>query len=212
MLFDLVAFDCDGVIVDTEPVVNRVFLRTIASEGPVIDEQESLVRFTGAAMDARIATIRAEHGWTPSPDFESRYEAALDEALKTELRLIPGVDAVVRAVTGPRCVVSNGSRHEITEKLRLTGLLDVFAPNLFSATELPRRKPHPDVYLHAASRMGVAPERAAAVEDSAPGVTAARAAGFTVFGYAATTSARELERLGARVFSHMNELPALLGF
>jgi HAD superfamily hydrolase (TIGR01509 family) len=177
----------------------------------VIDEQASLARFTGFSMEARIAAIGAEHGWTPSPDFWQRYEAALDEALKTDLRLVPGVTEVVRAISCRRCVVSNGSRHEMTAKLELTGLIGAFAPHLFSATELPRPKPHPDVYLHAATKMGVPPARAAAIEDSVPGVTAARAAGFTVFGYAATTDPRELERVGARVFSHMKELPALLG-
>jgi HAD superfamily hydrolase (TIGR01509 family) len=210
MSFALVAFDCDGVLVDTEPVVNRLFLRLVARNGPTLPEAESLIRFTGASMDARIDGVRAQTGWVPPPGLIAEFEALLDEALRTELRVVPGVQAVVRSLRTPRCVVSNGSRHEITTKLALTGLTDLFGPHVFSAMELPRRKPFPDIYLHATSSMGVKPSDAAAIEDSAPGVRAAVEAGLTVFGFAANTDAEELARLGARVFTDMSELPALL--
>jgi HAD superfamily hydrolase (TIGR01509 family) len=211
MAFDLIAFDCDGVLVDTEPVVNRVFVTLLAQQGTTLDETKSLVRFTGVSMADRIAAVTTETGWRPEPDYDARFDAELDAALHHELRMIPGVDAVVRALTGARCVVSNGSRAEITLKLSRTGLLDAFGSHLFSATELPRAKPHPDVYLHAAKAMGIDPRRAAAIEDSVPGVTAAVAAGFTVFGYGGATSGERLGKAGAHPFNAMSELPALLG-
>jgi HAD superfamily hydrolase (TIGR01509 family) len=210
MKFELVAFDCDGVLVDTEPVVNRVFLRLLAETGPTLDEGRSLSRFTGASMPSRIATIRGEHGWVPPADFERAFDHALTLALSTELRVIPGVEAVVRSLRGPRCVVSNGSRAEMTLKLTQAGLLDAFAPNLFTAADVPRSKPFPDVYLHATAALGFAPGVSAAVEDSKPGVQAAIAAGLTVFAYAAATPGEELSRLGARVFTDMAELGKLL--
>jgi phosphoglycolate phosphatase len=211
MTFKLVAFDCDGVLVDTEPVVNRLFLRLVATSGPTLPEAESLVRFTGVSMSARIDAVRRQTGWIPPDGFLKTFEEQQDEALRSELRLIPGVETVVRAIRGPRCVVSNGSRHEMTTKLVLTGLIELFGSHLFTAMELPRQKPHPDVYLQATAVMGVPPSAAAAVEDSGPGVRAAVAAGLTVFGYAANTDGEELARLGARVFTDMAALPSLLG-
>ena len=206
----LIAFDCEGVLVDTQPVVNRVFVELVARTGLQLDVQASLVRFTGVSMAERIATVASEHGWTPPATLEHDFDVRQREAFETELRAVPFVESVVRAIRGRRAVVSNGTRAEMTIKLTHAGFLDAFAPNLFSATEVPRSKPFPDVYLGAASTLGVSPEASIAIEDSVPGAQAALAAGFTVLGFAARTNEHALARLGVRVFRTMAELPELL--
>ena len=206
----LVAFDCDGVLVDTEPVVNRVFVELVARTGLSLDVEASLVRFTGVSMSERIATVASEHRWTPPATLEHEFDVRQREAFETELRAVPFVESVVRAIRGPRAVVSNGTRAEMTLKLTRAGFLDAFHPNLFSAAEVARSKPFPDVYLRAASTLGVPPQASIAIEDSVPGVQAALAAGFAVFGFAARTDPGALARLGVRVFRTMAELPELL--
>jgi HAD superfamily hydrolase (TIGR01509 family) len=157
-----------------------------------------------------VARIRAEYGWEPPPRFDEEFDELQREAFGTELRAVPGAAAVVRAVRSRRAVVSNGSRAEMTLKLGKVGLLDAFAQNLFSAEEVPRSKPFPDVYLRATAALGVSPSEAIVVEDSIPGVRAAVAAGLTVFGFAAATGADALRAHGARPFQDMAELPDLL--
>ena len=206
----LVAFDCDGVLVDTEPVVNRVFVELVARTGPALDVEASLVRFTGVSMPERIAAVASEHGWAAPATFEHEFDVRQREAFGTELRAVPFAESVVRAIRTTRAVVSNGTRAEMTLKLTHAGFLDAFVPNLFSAAEVARSKPFPDVYLGAASTLGVPPQASIAIEDSIPGAQAAIAAGFTVLGFAARTDPDALSRLGVRVFRSMAELPGLL--
>ncbi|HEX4339722.1 MAG TPA: HAD-IA family hydrolase [Polyangiaceae bacterium] len=206
----LALFDCDGVLVDTEPVVNRVFVELVGTTGPKLDVDATLLRFNGVSMRERFARIQDEYGWTPSPGYEHEFDERQSAAFRRELHAVPGAVEAVRAVRTPHAVVSNGSRDEMTLKLTSIGLLDAFAPNLFSAADVARSKPAPDVYLKAIATLGAAPGATVAVEDSVPGVTAALAAGLTVFGFSGGTRGDALERLGARVFHDMRELPALL--
>ncbi len=209
--FDLVIFDCDGVLVDSEPLVNRAFVEVLAGEGVRVDRQACLERFTGASLASRVAAIRMEHGWRPSERFERDFEARLEELVAGDLQAVSGVSEVIADLQLRRCVASNGTLTEMTARLARIGLLESFAPHLFSATERARPKPFPDVYLHAAATMGVSPECCAVVEDSTPGARAGIAAGMTVFGYAQTSDrGAELSRLGAHVFTSMEQLPALL--
>jgi HAD superfamily hydrolase (TIGR01509 family) len=206
----LVAFDCDGVLVDTEPVVNRVFVELVALTGPKLDVIATLARFNGVSIPDRIARVRDEYGWVPPKTFEHDFDERQHSAFRTELHAIPGAADAVRRVRTPRAVVSNGSRAEMTIKLTAISLLDAFAPNLFSAADVARSKPAPDVYLAAVTALGVSADATIAVEDSVPGVTAAIAAGLTVFGYAGETPGDALAHLGAHVFHDMQELPELL--
>jgi HAD superfamily hydrolase (TIGR01509 family) len=206
----LVAFDCDGVLVDSEPVVNRVFAELVARAGVHLDVEASRIRFTGVSMPDRIAAARKEYGWTPSPTFDRDFDDLQRDAFLKELVAIPGVEGVVRRVRTLRAVVSNGTRAEMTLKLTTIGLLDAFKPNLFSAHDVARSKPAPDVYLKAIETLGVTAKAAIAVEDSVPGAQAALAAGLTVFGYAGKSAGDVLAQLGVRVFHDMAELPQLL--
>src|SRR4051812_9431197 len=109
MKINLVAFDCDGVLVDTEPVVNRVFVELVGRTGPRLDVDESLVRFTGVSMPERIACVATEHGWTAPETFEHEFDQRQRVAFETELSAVPFAESVVRAIRGPRAVVSNGT-------------------------------------------------------------------------------------------------------
>jgi HAD superfamily hydrolase (TIGR01509 family) len=208
--FELVIFDCDGVLVDSEPLVNRAFVDVLLRDGVRLHLEECLARFTGASLAARVAAVRADHGWQPSENFDRAFDARLTELFHRELRPVSGVREVVTALHARRCVASNGTHAEMTARLAQVELLDLFMPHLFSATDRGHPKPSPDVYLHAASIMGVAPASCAVVEDSIPGAQAGIAAGMHVFGYVPSGRSKELLQLGANVFTSMAELPALL--
>jgi HAD superfamily hydrolase (TIGR01509 family) len=209
--FGLVIFDCDGVLVDSEPLVNRVFLGMLAELGYELDEAESLRELSGCSMAARLAVVGARLGWSPPPGFEAEFHRRLAARVGRELEAVEGVREALAQLTAPTCVASNGSLEEIRMRLAAVGLLERFEAHLFSAIEVRRAKPAPDVYLHAAKAMGVEPARCAVVEDSVPGVRAAVAAGMAVFGYARLTAEAALREAGACTFHRMAELPALLG-
>ena len=151
---------------------------------------------------------RAMRGYDPARVDQFREQVA--EEMERGLKPVPGVQEALAAIPRPWCVASNGSPEEIRQRLSLTGLLSYFEPGLFSALDVARTKPAPDVYLHAAASMGVTPRRSAVIEDSVTGVDAGVHAGMAVFGYARFTDAEALRRAGARVFVEMSQLPAVL--
>lgn len=211
MRFDLIIFDCDGVLVDSEPIVNRLFVEMLGERGFSLDYEQVLREFSGASMASRLDAMRHRLAWATPPEFVEAFDRRLAQAMERELRPVPGVQEALARLGGRWCVASNGSHQEMRARLGLTGLLHHFEPHLFSATEVARGKPAPDVYLHAARRMGVAPPRCAVIEDSLAGVQSGIQAGMQVFGYARLTSPSVLRDAGARVFEHMSELPRLLG-
>jgi HAD superfamily hydrolase (TIGR01509 family) len=209
--FDLVIFDSDGVLVDSEPIINRVFVEMLGELGFSLDYAEVLREFSGASMNHRLETMESRLGWRRPADFVAGYQARIQAAVERELAPVPGVREVLERLEGPVCVASNGASADLRGRLRVAGLLERFEPHLFSAIEIGRGKPEPDVFLHAARVFGVEPARSAVVEDSLPGVEAGRRAGMSVFGFARLGDARALERAGARPFHDMSELPELLG-
>lgn len=208
--FELVIFDCDGVLVDSEPLVNRVVVEMLAELGYALDEAQSLREFSGCSLSARFLVLGARLGWSPAPGFEAAFHERLGDLVRRELRAVEGVREALAEIAQPICVASNGSLDEIRARLGATGLLARFEGALFSAIDAGRAKPAPDVFLHAARSTGVEPARCAVVEDSVPGVLAANRAGMLVFGYAGLTDAASLSAAGARTFDRMSELPALL--
>jgi HAD superfamily hydrolase (TIGR01509 family) len=209
--FDLVIFDCDGVLVDSEPIVNRVFADLLNEHGANVTLDYMFEHFVGYSMAHCMRLVRDLLGREPPPDFEDTHRERTRTALSTGLTAVPGVADVLARLTLPFCVASSGDHDKMRTTLGLTGLLPRFEGRLFSVTEVPRGKPFPDVFLHAARSMGARPERTAVVEDTPVGVRAGIAAGMTVFGYAARTPAERLRDAGAVVFTNMMELPALLG-
>jgi phosphoglycolate phosphatase len=208
--FDLIIFDCDGVLIDSEPIVNRVFVEMLGELGYLLDYEATLREFSGAARGTRLKMYQEWFGWTPQADFVQDFERRLVDAMGRHLLPVPGTREVLEQLLIPRCVASNGTHDDMHSRLGLTGLLEAFEPYLFSASDVGQPKPAPDLFLHAARSMGVAPERCAVVEDSVTGVQAGVAAGMAVFGFARHTPARLLRDSGARVFESMVGLPKLL--
>jgi HAD superfamily hydrolase (TIGR01509 family) len=213
---DLVIFDCDGVLVDSEVISCRAHAETLTRHGYPITAGQVLQRFLGVSdREARLA-IETEMGRTLPDDFEVQMKQAALQLYADHLHLIPHVAETVAAIGLPKCVASSGTPEKIRHGLTCAGLYDQFVPHIFSAVQVKRGKPAPDLFLFAADRMGTAPERCVVVEDSVPGVTGARAAGMTVLGFQGGSHCRAghaetLRNAGAHeTFGDMRQLPALI--
>ncbi len=212
-MFDLIVFDMDGVLVDSEPIANRIVHKHLAALGVPWTLQDMMRETIGISSASMHAMIRERYGIEVPAETILATRTELDQAYHAELKPIRDVEAAIKAVDKPRCVASSSSPSRIDLSLRLTGLKPYFDPHLFSAAMVERGKPHPDLFLHAARTMGHDPKRAAVVEDSVPGVTAGVAAGMKVFAYAGAdyADAEALAKAGGEVFTDMRDLPKLLG-
>ena len=208
----LVIFDCDGVLVDSERIAVRVDAVVLADLGWPLSEAEIIERFVGRSEEHMVREIEAHLGHPLPKDWEDAYQHLYTEAFAHELKSVDGVEEALDRITTPVCVASSGSHGKIRRSLSVTGLYERFEGRIFSASEVPNGKPAPDLFLHAAACLGAPPARCAVVEDSRYGVEAARAAGMAVFGYAGgVTPAHRLEGPDTVVFSDMRALPGLLG-
>ncbi|OAJ54162.1 HAD family hydrolase [Paraburkholderia ginsengiterrae] len=217
--FDAVLFDCDGVLVDTEPITNRVLTDMLGELGWQLSVEETMRIFVGKTVKDEAALIEARTGFAITTDWLMQFRERRNAALDNELVAIPGAASAVRslhAVLNGRIAVASGAdRLKVELQLTKAGILDCFAGHIFSGHETTRNKPFPDVYLAAAAGLGVDPKRCAVVEDTVTGATAGVAAGATVFGYCPKelghSSATALHGAGAvHVFRDMAELPAVL--
>jgi HAD superfamily hydrolase (TIGR01509 family) len=210
--FELVIFDCDGVLVDSERICVRVDVEVLAEMGCAFSRDEVVELFVGSSTEVCRAILEEHLGRPVEDGWHRRYAHRYDEALLAELTAVDGVEVALDGLTVPCCVASNSGHETIRRNLRTTGLLARFADGrVFSATDVARGKPEPDLFLHAARTLGVDPSRCAVVEDSPYGVQAARAAGMRAFGYCGgLTRAERLEGPGTVVFADMRDLPALL--
>jgi len=211
---ELVIFDCDGVLIDSEPIANRVWQAQLRSLGLDLPLAAVMERFVGRTRDGCLDIARDMLGRELPPGFGERWDEALFDALGREVRPVAGIETVLRTLPVPYCVASNGTPQRMRMALEAAGLLPLVDGRLFTAAEVARPKPAPDLFLHAAARMGRAPSRSVVVEDTPTGVRAAVAAGMRALGYAgaAHADAAALEAAGAEVFQRMDELPARLGF
>jgi len=212
--WSLIIFDCDGVLVDSEPIGSRVFAALLTEIGLPTTPEESARDYTGRSMASCMAMVRERLGRPLPDDFARAFSDRAADAFRAGLRAVPNVETALDAVARagwPTCVASSGEHEKMRLTLGLTGLLPRFEGRLFSTTEVPRGKPHPDLFLHAARSLGAEPARCAVVEDAPVGVEAAVAAGMTPFGFAARSDAATLAALGAVTFDDMTRLPALLG-
>ena len=208
---ELVIFDCDGVLVDSELIANRVFAAMLNELGLRVTREFMFENFVGNTMQHCWERIGALLGREVPAWFREDLEARTTAALKAEVRAVPGVEAVLDSLKVPCCVASSGSHAKMATTLGATGLLPRFRDRMFSATEVARGKPAPDVFLYAASRCGAEPSVCAVIEDSPAGVAAGVAAGMTVYGYCAFTPVHRLLEAGAHhTFSAMAALPELL--
>ncbi|MEU5713548.1 HAD family hydrolase [Streptomyces flaveolus] len=213
MRYDLVIFDNDGVLVDSEPISNRLLAAYLTELGHPTSYEDSIRDYMGSAMHRIHELVLERTGQRLPADFDEVFHARVFAAFERELQPVPGVAGVLEklAVDGvPYCVASSGSHARIRVGHRTTGL-DRWFPQerVFSSEDVGRGKPAPDLFLHAAQRMGVAPERCVVVEDSPLGVQAAVAAGMDVYGFTAMTPAAKLAGAG-QLFSRMDQLLDLL--
>lgn len=209
--FDLVIFDCDGVVVDSERLVFEVFGSFIRSLGVHITDAETREQFLGRSLADCMAIVERLAGKPAPSGALERYTAERDRVLGERVQPVEGIREVIEALTIPYCIASSGGYDKMRITLGTTKLMPLFEGRLFSATEVPRAKPAPDIFLFAAERMSASPARTAVIEDTVNGVRAGRAAGMTVFGYVDLTPAERLIEAGAtRTFTQMSELPALL--
>lgn len=196
---------------DSEPVANRLFAEALQQIGLDWTFEDVSARFVGRTMGDCIVLIEAELG-RPVPDnFLDRLQERMFAAFRESLQPVPGVRAAIERLGLPDCVASSGEIEKMRLTLGITDLLPHFRDRLFSAEQVPRGKPHPDLFLHAARELGHDPAVCAVIEDSVPGVQAGVAAGMRVFGYAAHGNAERLAEAGATPFKDMADLPGLLG-
>jgi HAD superfamily hydrolase (TIGR01509 family) len=212
--FDLIIFDCDGVLVDSEHLSISLDAELLAELGWPMPESEIVERFVGRTEAAMRAEIEAHLGRDIGAEwdaFAERYVRLFDEELQAVDGIAEAVDTI-QAAGFLTCVASSGGHAKIRRNLALTGLAGRFGDRIFSGEDVEHGKPAPDLFLHASAAMGVAPARCAVVEDSRHGVAAARAAGMTAFGYGGgVTPGAALEGPATTVFGDMRELASLLG-
>jgi HAD superfamily hydrolase (TIGR01509 family) len=219
LLFDAVLFDCDGVLVDSEPITNQVLTCMLGELGWCLTVEETMRIFVGKAVKDEAPLIEARTGVAITPEWLSQFRTRRNEALDRELIAIPGALAAVQRVhddfDGRIAVASGADRHKVDLQLSKVGMIDYFGGRIFSGHEMARSKPYPDVYLAAAKALHVDPARCAIVEDTVTGVSAGVAAGATVFGYSphepGHSGPEALRQAGVvQVFRNMADLPALL--
>ncbi|UKY48159.1 HAD family hydrolase [Streptomyces inhibens] len=208
---ELVIFDCDGVLVDSERICVKVDAMIMADLGCMFTEEEIIEKFVGSSTEVYTAAVEEQLGRRLEKDWLQQYEHLYQAAFEAELTAVDGVVEALNDLTTPVCVASNTHHAGIRRNLEIAALNDHFEGRIFSAADVPRGKPAPDLFLRAARSMGVAPGRCAVIEDSTYGVQAARAAGMRAFGYCGgLTPASRLEGPGTTLFDDMRDLPKLL--
>lgn len=206
----LVIFDCDGVLVDSEPVSNRLIARDLTARGWPMDTEAATRRFVGTTLPDMRPEIERHLGHALPPDWESALAALIVTALSTEAIPIAGAVETLRAVSRlglPWRVASNSSHAEMRAKFARLGIADLVAGRVHSFEDVAVGKPAPDLFLAAAAAQGVAPRECVVIEDSMAGVRAARAAGMDCLGFAPHSDGAALRDLGAVPFHDMAKLP-----
>jgi haloacid dehalogenase superfamily, subfamily IA, variant 3 with third motif having DD or ED len=216
--FELVIFDCDGVLVDSEIIAAQVESRLLTEAGYPITPEELGERFAGLTWKDILFSVEREAAIPLQASLLDKSEALLDKRLASEVMAVEGAAQAIARLSGRRCVCSNSSKHRLDMMLKRTGLAPLFGEYVYSAKDLGegRTKPKPDIFLHGASRFGVDPSAAIVIEDSVHGIHAARAAGMRVIGFTGASHtypghADKLTEAGAEtVISRMADLPATI--
>ena len=214
---DLLIFDCDGVLVDSEVISASVLAQMLTQHGAPIDEATVYRRFLGRSMGVIREVLLAEFGLSVSEELIQAMRIEMHSRFRAELKPITGVAEALGSLPHKRCVASSSRPDRLQLTLGLTGLLPLFDPNVFSATMVANGKPAPDLFLFAARKMGVPPQSCIVIEDSPAGVEAAKRAGMTVFGFTGGAHATHCDLALAlaalnpdAIFDNMLRLPELV--
>ena len=210
MTIEAVIFDCDGTLVDSETLADEALIECVRPHGLELTLDEVHARFRGRKMADCIAELERQLGGTLPSDFVPGFRARCAEAFRSRLQAIDGALATIQRLNVPYCVASSGPREKIELSLGITGLLPYFKDRIFSSYEVGSWKPDPGLVLHAAEIMGVAPERCAVVEDSAPGLQAGVAAGMVVFAFMRKDIPMHHTGDSVRVLRRLSDLPDLV--
>ena len=216
MKFDLIIFDCDGVLVDSEALACVVHAEVLTAHGYAITTKQVHERFLGRSSREARFEVETEMGRALPDAYAVQLKATIDRVFGESLQPVPGIAETLAKLTQRICVASSGTPTRIVSSLTTTGLIERFGSHLFSASQVEHGKPAPDLFLFAASQMSVAPSRCLVIEDSLPGVKAARAAGMAVLGFhggahCSPETAASLQAAGATAtFDDMLELPRLI--
>jgi HAD superfamily hydrolase (TIGR01509 family) len=216
--FDLIIFDCDGVLVDSEIIAAQVESRLLTEAGYPISVEEMGERFSGLTWKDILLAVEKEADIPLSASLLDKSEKLLDARLQRDVKIIDGVRFALARLTTQRCICSNSSSQRLDMMLTKVGLKPYFAPHIYSAKDLgpDRVKPKPDIFLHGAQQFGVDPSRCLVIEDSTHGIHGAKAAGMRVVGFTGASHsypshADRLTDAGAEtVISRMQDLPAVV--
>jgi HAD superfamily hydrolase (TIGR01509 family) len=212
MDFDLVIFDCDGVLIDSEILANRSEVELLKSYGIEFELDDYMARFVGKSTKDVLKSIESLYNISLPAEFRKLAGEKIYEVFKKELKPIPGVLELINSIDKPKCVGSSSSLNRLDVTLKFTGLFDLLSPHIFSAEQVSRGKPAPDLFLFAAAQMKVDPTRCIVIEDSPHGVRAGVDAGMTVLGFVGGSHIQhqhdlKLKKEGAiEVFSTMSEI------
>ena len=211
MTLKCIIFDCDGTLVDSEAITNQVIAEMASELGIEMSGEEASATFGGKTLDGVVYKMRELSGNDLPNDWLPRLIQRVNESWESKLRPVKGVKELLEKIKIPICVASNGEPMHVRHSLRLTKLYDFFDENIFTASEVSKPKPSPELFLYAAKKMGFVPSECAVIEDSVTGVNAAVNAEMEVYGIINNLfSEEQLRHAGAIPFKSMNELPALL--
>lgn len=214
---DLLIFDCDGVLIDSEPISVAVIVDVLSGQGVPVDEAIVYQRFLGRSMSTMREALRVDFNYVLGDEVMARIRERMRARFRAELKPVPGVAAALAQLPGRHCVASSSSPERLELTLGLTGLLQHFKPHIFSAAMVKNGKPAPDLFLHAARQMGFAARDCIVVEDSPAGVEAAKRAGMRVFAFTGGAHAVKCNLASSLaalkpdvMFDNMLRLPELL--
>ena len=205
MTVQLVIFDCDGVVVDSEIISARILIAHLSSIGVEVDEAHFRAHFLGRSFPKVVAEVRAQYGVTLPDDFEATYRATLLKAFELELKPMPGIADVIKNLSVASCIATSSSAPRARASLEITRLLPYFEGRVFTASEVANGKPAPDLFFHAARKMGFAPDQCLVIEDSVPGIKAALAAEMRVWHF---TGGSHFKGIGVLPGSEAFTIPA----
>jgi HAD superfamily hydrolase (TIGR01509 family) len=209
-LLDLVIFDCDGVLVDSEPISNRVLADLLTEIGLPTTLEQSLGLFLGKSWKDNFLIIQERLGRTPPQELYEIYTNRMYQAFEAELKPIPGIESALDQISLKTCVASSGPHMKIRKTLGVTGLLPRFENHIFSADDVENGKPAPDLFLYACEKMGSKSSSSVVVEDALPGVKSAVSAGMAVLAYTPSGDVNDLKKHGVATFEDMLQLPNIL--